>query len=73
MMDKRKSDFDRRSGVGRRLIYDLDYFYSGGTERRLLNERRSNVERRSAWLRISKHSSVCMIGADEINILNHQK
>lgn len=66
---KRISDFDRRSGIDRRLQYDLDYFFSGGTERRLHNERRSDVERRSDWLKINKFSSVFMTGANEISIL----
>ena len=70
MMNKRNSDFDRRSAVDRRLLYDLDYFSLGGLERRMLNERRSDVERRSEWLRISKYSSVHMAGADEINIIS---
>ena len=68
-MKKRNSDFDRRSGIDRRRHYDLDYFFSGGAERRLMRERRSDVERRSDWLKINKFTSIFMTGANEINIM----
>ena len=68
MIIKRDSDFDRRSGIDRRLHYDLDYFFFGGIERRSPFDRRSDVERRFGWLKISKYSSVYMSAADEINI-----
>ena len=67
-MEKRDSDFDRRAGIDRRLHYDLDYFFSGGIERRSPFERRLDFERRSGWLKISKFSSVFMSAADEIHI-----
>ena len=68
MIKNRNSDFDRRAGIDRRLHYDLDYFNSGGFERRM-NERRSDVERRSEWIKISRYSSIFLIGADEISIM----
>ena len=69
MLNQRKSDFDRRSGVDRRLTYDLDYFFTRKDERRSLIERRSNVERRSGWLKISEYSSVFLMGTEDITIL----
>jgi len=53
-----RSDMDRRSGEDRRREYDLDYFSTGGVERRNWKEKRSNVERRVGWTRVSKWSSV---------------
>jgi len=53
-----RSDMDRRSGEDRRRAYDLDYFSNGGVERRNCKEKRSNVERRVGWTRVSKWSSV---------------
>ena len=53
-----RSDMDRRSGEDRRKAYDLDYFSNGGVEKRNWKERRSNVERRVGWMRVSKWSSV---------------
>jgi hypothetical protein len=55
-----RSDMDRRSGEDRRRAYDLDYFSNGGAERRYWKERRSNVERRVDWTRVSKWSSVSL-------------
>ena len=68
MLKQRDSDFDRRSVVDRRLIYDLDYFITGGHERRSKNERRSIVERRSGWMKISRYSSVFLMGTENITI-----
>ncbi len=51
-VEKRNSCFaDRRSGVDRRVHYSLDYFVSGGQERRSGRDRRSGVERRRSWAR----------------------
>jgi hypothetical protein len=55
-----RSDMDRRSGEDRRRAYDLDYFSNGRAERRYWKERRSNVERRVDWTRVSKWSSVSL-------------
>ena len=54
----RRSMIDRRSGIDRRLSYDPAYFSSGGIDRRVPDERRSSVERRSDWFRISKYYNV---------------
>ena len=64
----RRSKIDRRSGIDRRLSNDLTYFSSGGIERRVLDERRSGMERRSDWLKISKYCSVYMTGASVMDI-----
>lgn len=60
MLMEIRSDMDRRSGEDRRRAYDLDYFSNGGVERRYWKERRSNVERRVDWTRVSKWSSVSL-------------
>jgi hypothetical protein len=60
MLMEIRSDMDRRSGEDRRRAYDLDYFSNGGAERRYWKERRSNVERRVDWTRVSKWSSVSL-------------
>ena len=53
---------DRRSVVDRRVAYDLDYFQSGGIERRKVKDRRSQAERRNGWIRISRWTSVNIQG-----------
>ncbi|MFH1983618.1 MAG: hypothetical protein ABIL58_17385 [Pseudomonadota bacterium] len=55
---------DRRSGKDRRQSYDLDYFISGGVERRRqVKERRLPFkERRRGWIRINPWRSVFMGG-----------
>ncbi|MCK5205166.1 MAG: hypothetical protein KAR15_14890 [Desulfobacterales bacterium] len=50
---------DRRSGDDRRVVYDSDYFESGGMERRRAKDRRQQNERRDSCIRVSKWSSVC--------------
>ena len=52
--------FDRRSGKDRRRKFKLDYFLYKGSEKRSLEERRSQAERREGWVKISKWSSVCL-------------
>jgi hypothetical protein len=64
---ERRSMIDRRSGIDRRLTNDPAYFSSGGIERRVLDERRSCVERRSDWFKISKYCSVYMTGGEVID------
>ncbi len=54
---KRASD-ERRSGKDRRRIFSLHRFFYNGPERRVLQNRRSQEERRDGWVRISKWSSV---------------
>jgi len=51
-VEKRRSCFlDRRSGEDTRAVYSLDYFFSGGRERRRGRDRRSRGERRARWLK----------------------
>jgi hypothetical protein len=48
--EKRRSCFlDRRSGEDKRRVYSLDYFSTGGSERRHGRERRAHGERRTRW------------------------
>jgi hypothetical protein len=68
MLKKRDSDFDRRSANDRRIIHDLDYFITGGPERRSQKERRLKAERRSGWMKISKYSSVFIMGTENITL-----
>lgn len=58
MMERRSYHIDRRSGVDRRKVHDLNYFISGGIERRRFRERRSQRERRKNWLRVDEWISV---------------
>ena len=53
-----RADIDRRSAADRRRVYDLDHFQNGGIERRKRKERRSQIERRDGWIRISSWTSV---------------
>ena len=61
LKDYRENDpfIDRRSGGDRRAAYDLDYFQSGGMERRKREDRRQQEERRGNCVRVTKWSSVC--------------
>jgi hypothetical protein len=52
--------FDRRSGKDRRRKFKLGYFLYKGSEKRSLEERRLQAERRGGWVKISKWSSVCL-------------
>ena len=58
MVDRRGSDIDRRSGADRRKVHNLDYFLSGGVERRGWKERRFQNERRAEWMRVGEWNSV---------------
>ena len=58
LVDERRSYLDRRSGEDRRKAYNLDYFISGGRERRKRRERRIHSERRSDWKMVNKWYSV---------------
>jgi hypothetical protein len=62
MLEKRIPGIDRRSQKDRRSVYDLDYFFSGGAERRGWIERRSQAERRVGWKRVDKWASHPMGG-----------
>ena len=58
MEESRRSNIDRRSGVDRRKVHNLDYFLGGGVERRSWKERRQQEERRADWMRIGEWNSV---------------
>ena len=60
MTERRGYRIDRRSGVDRRKIHDLNYFIRGGVERRNFRERRSQMERRENWVRVDDWISVFM-------------
>lgn len=60
MRKTKRSGLDRRSGRDRRRVHLLDYFLSGGIERRSWKERRSQNERRTDWVRVSDWTSVPM-------------
>jgi diguanylate cyclase (GGDEF)-like protein len=53
-----RSTRDRRSGKDRRQVYDLEYFFKGGAERRSRRNRRGAFERRTGWMRIGKWRSI---------------
>ncbi|NVM24707.1 MAG: hypothetical protein HWN70_02160 [Desulfobacterales bacterium] len=57
MLEKRLSGIDRRSQKDRCTVYDLDYFFNGGVERRSWLERRSQAERRERWKRVNRWAS----------------
>jgi hypothetical protein len=57
-MERRGYRIDRRSGVDRRKIHDLNYFIIGGVERRKFRERRLQGERRKSWIRADEWISV---------------
>jgi len=58
----KRSPIDRRSGDDNRISYNLDYFFSGGEERRRRLERRRLDERRRNWVRVKRWCSV-FVGA----------
>ena len=61
-MERRRSNFDRRSGTDNRKLYNLGLFSKGGVERRCGEERRSKFEARQEWVRVDKWSSVRLEG-----------
>lgn len=58
MGGKDRNYIDRRS-VDRRCVYDIDVVNRVG-ERRSFQERRSPIERRQNWQRVSTFTSVCL-------------
>ena len=57
-MDRLKRSFsDRRSGKDRRRILSLHRLRFKGSERRVLKDRRSQIERRDGWVKIGRWSS----------------
>jgi hypothetical protein len=57
MSDTNRAYFERRSGKDRRRIFSFHRLFYKGSERRVLQDRRSQEERRTGWVRISKWSS----------------
>ena len=55
-----RASSERRSGKDRRRIFRQHRFFYKGPERRDLQDRRSQEERRDGWVRINKWSSVNM-------------
>jgi hypothetical protein len=49
---------ERRTGKDRRRAFSLNRFFYHGSERRPGNDRRTQPERMSDWVRIDKWSSV---------------
>jgi len=62
MVEKHRSNFDRRSGKDRRKLYHLIRFTKGGAERRCEEQRRFKYEGRQGWVRVDKWSSVRLEG-----------
>ncbi len=61
MMYAMKRNFsDRRSGKNRRRFFSLHRFHHRGPEKRVQQDRRSQLERRDGYIRIDKWSSVNM-------------
>lgn len=65
--NKRKQDpyLDRRSVEDRRQSHVLEYFLSGGEERRGFKERREPGERRRHCILVTKWTSICPEEVDE--------
>ena len=53
-----RSGFDRRTGMDRRQVHNINRLIDDETQRRSLKERRETDELRSEWVRISKWSSM---------------
>ena len=53
-----RSGFDRRAADERRIAHCVNYFESGGLNRRIELERRNTGEDRDNWFRYSKWASV---------------
>ena len=58
MFALKRDFFDRRSGKDRRRNISLNHFFYKGPERRVMQDRRLQEERRTDWVRIDKWSSV---------------
>lgn len=65
-----RSGLDRRSGVERRKDHQLEVIYKTMNHRTGEDRRRSEVERRSGWVRVSKYSSAFIgISIEELNLM----
>ncbi len=58
MSEINRAFLERRSGKDRRRVFSLHRFFYKGLERRAIQDRRSQEERRDGWVRINKWSSV---------------
>ena len=59
MSEIKRESPERRSGKNRRRIFSLHrFFYKGPERRKVLQDQRSQEERRDGWVRISKWSSM---------------
>ena len=70
MYDKERGFLDRRSGKDRRRNISLHRFFYKGPERRVMQGRRSQEERRYGWVRIDKWSSVHLLDLKISKYLN---
>lgn len=57
MPNHKRSFLERRSGKDRRQSFSFKRFSFNRPDRRKTHERRSQIERREHWIRISKWSS----------------
>ena len=62
MIERRKSNFDRRFGKDRRRSLKFRLFFNNKIEKRRVKERRAKYELRQGWVRIDKWSSVLLDG-----------
>ena len=62
MIERRKSNFDRRLGKDRRSSFKFRLFLNRKIEKRRGKERRAKYELRQGWVRIDKWSSVLLDG-----------
>ena len=62
MIERRKSNFDRRLGKDRRSAFKFRLFLNRKIEKRRRKERRAKYELRQGWVRIDKWSSVLLDG-----------
>jgi hypothetical protein len=62
MIERRKSNFDRRFGKERRSAFKFRLFLNKKVEKRRGKERRAKYESRQGWVRIGKWSSVLLDG-----------
>ena len=57
MFALKRDNFDRRSGKDRRKYFSVHRYFYKGPDRRILQERRTQEERRDGWVRINRWSS----------------
>jgi len=59
MLKSMHSGSQNRSGRDRRRLFDVYYVTQDGAKTSILNERRSQPERRKRWARVSQWGSIC--------------